>query len=463
MIRAGQHAARAVAAGPRAHCRAQQVRYRAEGASLLTHSKGAGGTSHNIEESQQYWHDPVLRDQAMKIPTKKAKKNGKDELAGLPDTTDILDAFNTHLENQTRFHAGYPYNLDYDFRKLRRFLKYSINNLGDPFVMSNYGVHSRPFETAVIDFFAHIWEFPKDGYWGYVTSCGTEGNLHSILVARECHPDAVLITSKETHYSVPKAARAYRMECVEVDTIPNNGEIDYDKLNDIVAGYGAEGRSMILNVNLGTTVRGAVDDLHKVIQIMEDNNIPREKFHIHCDGALFGMMMPFVSDNGLSFDTMPIDSIAVSGHKFLGCPMPCGITLTRKEHIAKMSQEIEYLNSVDTTIMGSRNGHAALFMWYALRAKGVEGLKNDVETCFENARYLHGRLLESGVKAERNDLSTTVVFERPPEDFVQRWQLACEGDIAHMVVMQNHSKTTIDAFCAELELARVLAKQEQDK
>ena len=50
---------------------------------------------------------------------------------------------------------------------------------------------------------------------------------------------------------------------------------------------------------------------------------------------------------------MPIDSIAVSGHKFLGCPMPCGITLTRKEHIAKMSQEIEYLNSVDTTIMVS--------------------------------------------------------------------------------------------------------------
>ena len=145
-------------------------------------------------------------------------------------------------------------------------------------------------------------------YWGYVTSCGTEGNLHSILVARECHPDAVLITSKETHYSVggrplasfvwslglcrhpapfalhpaapcthththmcthmctpahpsnlpalhnrraaphswcaratrpkqvPKAARAYRMDCHEVDTIPNNGEIDYDKLNDIVAG-----------------------------------------------------------------------------------------------------------------------------------------------------------------------------------------------------------------------------------
>ena len=67
----------------------------------------------------------------------------------------------------------------------------------------------------------------------------------------------------------------------------------------------------------------------------------------------------------------PIDSIAVSGHKFLGCPMPCGITLTRKKHLAKMSEPVEYLNSIDTTIMGSRNGHAALFMWYSLKKKGT--------------------------------------------------------------------------------------------
>ena len=69
-------------------------------------AKGAGGTSHNVEESQQYWHDPVQRDAAMKIPTKKAKKGAAK--SDLPDTTDILDAFNSHLQNQTRFHAGYP-------------------------------------------------------------------------------------------------------------------------------------------------------------------------------------------------------------------------------------------------------------------------------------------------------------------------------------------------------------------
>ena len=49
-------------------------------------------------------------------------------------------------------------NLDYQNDELARFMRYSINNLGDPFVTSNYGVHSRQFEVAVVDFFAKLWK-----------------------------------------------------------------------------------------------------------------------------------------------------------------------------------------------------------------------------------------------------------------------------------------------------------------
>ena len=96
--------------------------------------------------------------------------------------------------------------------ELHPFMKYSINNLGDPFITSNYGVHSRQFEVSVIDFFAKLWKIEKGEYWGYVTTCGTEGNLHGILLARECHPDGILYSSRETHYSIFKAARYYRMD-----------------------------------------------------------------------------------------------------------------------------------------------------------------------------------------------------------------------------------------------------------
>ena len=57
-----------------------------------------------------------------------------------------------------------------------------MNNIGDPFMEGNYGLHSRDFEVAVLDWFANLWEIGKHEYWGYITNGGTEGNLHGILV-----------------------------------------------------------------------------------------------------------------------------------------------------------------------------------------------------------------------------------------------------------------------------------------
>lgn len=35
---------------------------------------------------------------------------------------------------------------------------------------------------GVLDWFARLWEIEKSDYWGYITNCGTEGNLHGVLV-----------------------------------------------------------------------------------------------------------------------------------------------------------------------------------------------------------------------------------------------------------------------------------------
>jgi len=293
-----------------------------------------------------------------------------------------------------------------------------------------------------------MWKMDKDSYWGYVTTCGTEGNLHGILLARECHPDGVLYSSRETHYSIFKAARYYRMDAKAIPTLPM-GEIDYDALESEIKKN--IDRPVIINVNIGTTVKGAVDNLDRILRILTTLGIPRERFHIHLDGALFAMMMPFVDwAPEISFQK-PIDSIAVSGHKMLGCPMPCGIALTRKEHVKKVEQRIDYLNSVDTTIMGSRNGQAALYLWYSLRKKGIAGIKRDVVHCMETAQYLRDKITDAGLTCRLNDLSCTVVLERPMDDkFIKRWQLACEEDIAHVVVMPNVTKLKIDKFVEEL-------------
>mmetsp|Transcript_7681 Transcript_7681/g.19526 ORF Transcript_7681/g.19526 Transcript_7681/m.19526 type:complete len:90 (+) Transcript_7681:658-927(+) len=61
-------------------------------------------------------------------------------------------------------------------------------------------------------------------------------------------------------------------------------------------------------------------------------------------------------------------------------------------------------------------------------------------------------MLESaGIRVMLNDLSSTVVFERPEDlDFVRKWQLACEGDVAHVVVMPNIGIDKLQHFVREL-------------
>lgn len=138
------------------------------------------------------------------------------------------------------------------------------------------------------------------------------------LCRREVHPDGVLYASCETHYSIFKAARMYRMDCVKVDTLVS-GEIDCtDFKNKLLLN---KDKPAIVNVNIGfdiilfvfnyvayvfhsklnicifdagTTVKGAVDDLDLVIQTLEECGFSHDRFYIHCDGALFGLMMPFV-------------------------------------------------------------------------------------------------------------------------------------------------------------------------
>lgn len=364
----------------------------------------------------------------------------------------ILEAYTAKLVDRTSHHLGYPYNLDFDYGALESLVKFSINNLGDPFIESNYGVHSREFEVGVLNWFAKLWEIEEDEYWGYITTCGTEGNLHGIYVGRENLPDGILYASQESHYSVFKAARMYRMDAEKIKTL-ETGEIDYDHLKAQLLKN--QGRSAILNVNIGTTVKGAVDDLDKILDILTETGYSEDKFFIHCDGALFGMMMPFLKDAPMVTFKKPIGSVSVSGHKFVGAPVPCGVVITRFKYVMALSTDVEYLNSRDATIMGSRNGHAPIYLWYTLTRKGFDGMKKDVEKCMRNAQTLKQMLQTAGITSMLNELSNTVVFERPKEEtFIKKWQLACEGNIAHVVVMPNVNIAKLEEFVLDYVQSR---------
>ncbi|KAJ1425006.1 Pyridoxal-phosphate binding site [Sesbania bispinosa] len=365
----------------------------------------------------------------------------------------ITNYVGTLNQNKLRF-LGYPTNLDFDYAALKPLLQFHLNNAGDPFLGSSYSMNSTAFEVCVLDWFANLWEIEKSEYWGYVTTGGTEGNLHGILLGREQFPDGILYASENSHYSIFKIARMYRMQCVKVGTLVS-GEIDYAELHASLLAH--KDKPAIINLNIGTTMKGAIDDVDLVIQTLGESGFPRNRFYIHCDGALFGMMLPFLKKAPRTTFKKPIGSIAISGHKFFGCPIPCGVVITRLEHINVLSKDVEYIASKDVTITGSRCGHAPMFLWYAIQERGLIGFEKEVEMCIMNARHLLDQLRHAGIGAMLNEFSNTVVFERPLDDeFTSRWSLACKGNIAHVVVMQHVTIEMLDSFVVELVQQRLI-------
>lgn len=123
---------------------------------------------------------------------------------------------------------------------------------------------------------------------------------------------------------------------------------------------------------------------YKVVTVASSFLLPVTVQNIH-DLLL---QIPFVRQAPMVTFRKPIGSVSVSGHKFVGAPVPCGVVITRKHYVEALSSDVEYLNSRDATIMGSRNGHAPLYLWYTLTKKGYEGMRKDVEKCLRNAHLL---------------------------------------------------------------------------
>ncbi|MCD7451025.1 hypothetical protein HAX54_009389 [Datura stramonium] len=238
---------------------------------------------------------------------------------------------------------------------------------------------------------------------------------------------------------------------MEIETINTsvNGEIDYADLQSKLLLN--KNKPAIININIGTTFKGAIDDLDLVIQILENCGYSNDRYYIHCDAALYGLIVPFIQHEKIITFQKPIGSVSISGHKFLGCPMPCGIQMTRKNYISTLSRKVEYIASIDATISGSRNGLTPIFLWYSLSAKGYAGLQHNAITCNENALYLKDRLHKAGISAMVNELSIVVVFERPHDHkFIRYWQLSCTRDMAHVVVMPGITREIIDKFLKDL-------------
>jgi histidine decarboxylase len=357
-----------------------------------------------------------------------------------------LDDLLSHMADECSSSVGYPCNHLFDYSELFPFLKYSVNNVGDPFEKSNYRIDSRQMERDVIKFFADLTRLPEEERWGYVTNGGTEGNLYGIFLAREILPDAIVYYSQDTHYSVGKSLRLLNVRSIMIRH-QENGEMDYEDLRESVRLH--RDSPAIVFTTVGTTMTGAVDDIPKIKSILDEFLI--DKHYIHADAALSGMILPFVEEPQPWNFADGIDSISISGHKMIGSPMPCGVVLARKSAMKRIARSIEYVGALDTTIPGSRNGITPIFLWYAIKRHGAEGFAGMVESCLEKAEYAVQKFNDSGIKAWRNKNSVTVIFPTPPQAVLDKWQIAVHGKIAHIITMPHVPKERIDEIADDIK------------
>ena len=281
---------------------------------------------------------------------------------------------------------GYPVNQAWDYSELLPFLALPLNNLGNPFQTALYPLNTLDYEREVVETFAHLAQAPTDAYWGYVTSGGTEGNMYGLYLARERYPNGMVYFSEATHYSVAKVLKLQNTPSIMLCT-QAHGEMDYEDLK--ISLQINRHIPPIIFANIGTTMTGAIDNLTKIKEILQELRITN--YYIHSDAALHGLALSVMDDAPAWNFADGADSISISGHKMLGSPVPCGITLARQEHVDRISRSIEYIGAHDTTITGSRSGFAPLAMWYGLRKHGLAGLKVMTEHCMQIAGLHHCR------------------------------------------------------------------------
>lgn len=358
-----------------------------------------------------------------------------------PEDQRRLDDLHARLTAVRGRNVGYPTNQEFDYTDLYRFLTFSINNVGDPFNATNYRLNTMEFEREVLADFARYTRAPDGQWWGYVTSGGTEGNMYGLYVARELYPDGICYFSEDTHYSVAKVLRLQHTRNIMIKSQPD-GQMDYVDLRETLRIH--RDVPPIIFANIGTTMKGAVDDLGKIRDILEDLALPN--YYLHADGALSGMILPFVEKPPRWDFADGADSISISGHKMLGAPVPCGVVLARKSHVERIARSIEYIGALDTTIAGSRSAFAPLMLWHRLRTLGEAGLRAQVAGCLERAEGAVRALQARGIPAWRHENSITVVFPRPPKAMMEKWMIAPKKEIGHLIVMPHVSQPVLDEF-----------------
>jgi histidine decarboxylase len=354
-----------------------------------------------------------------------------------------------------------------------------INNIGWPAdIVPTYRFHTRGLEMDIIRMFEKFYRAPVGTMRGFVTSGGTEGNFAGMWWQRDYlrkqanGQRPILLTSRQSHYSVRKAAQQLDIQVVFISTLAS-GEIDCADfqrvLEDTVQRFPKQPIMMV--VNAGTTQTGAIDNIPKIHSILREK-VPT-CFSIHLDAALMGAVLPIINPFGLDVDyfrDLDVKTIAISGHKFFGSVTICGLLLTTSSFLDDCFDPkdvgVNYVSGLhDITPSGSRNGfHVVSFhntICGLYMHTDCRRLKAVVRQCYHNAEIFLARMaaLVGSDKVIRPDFSLQICFPRPSKSMMIKYSLMpitppIENGVryAGVCILINVTTQRIDEFLKDYAL-----------
>lgn len=351
---------------------------------------------------------------------------------------------------------------------------------------NHIGVHTLGDDHE--DFFKGTHEIEKDlikicaeeifgaeplSYDGYVASGGTEANIEALWIYRNFYleeykadmSDIAVVYSADTHYSIPKAVNLLGLKGFEISVDEKTREIIFKDLEEslhdaVLAGY----KYFIINVNMSTTMFGSVDDINKIVDVLELFHL---NYKIHIDGAYGGFIFPFTNpENPFTFKNKFISSFSIDGHKMLQAPYGTGIFLIRKDYMKYVcTNEAGYVKGKDYTLCGSRSGANAVCVWMILRMHGSIGWSVKMHQLVDRANSICQKLNELGVNYFRHpDLNiVTIDANYMSRGLAAKYHLVPDNhnikpNWYKIVVMPHVKPGIIDNFLSELKNEQQLRK-----
>lgn len=280
----------------------------------------------------------------------------------------------------------------------------------------------------------------------------------------------------------------------------NDGAIYIPALAKLVEAFAQLGHPIMVNFNFGTTFKGAYDHVEEAVNQLvpilkqydlyereviydPENNLSdtRTGFWFHVDGALGAAYMPFLEMTEeiedlpvFDFRIPDIQSICMSGHKWIGAPWPCGIYMSKVKYQLLPPDDPNYIGSPDSTFSGSRNAFSALILWDYLAKHSYEDLKEKIVRAQDLVQYAVEQFntleeeMGEDLWVEHAPLALTIRFKQTNSDIIFKYSLSGEvlyvdGEkraYSHIYIMDSVTKEQIDNLIADLKQPDSFPEQE---